>query len=114
MHKSVALMVASVFLWFGTAAHAAIVQSGTSTVMSQSTDSYSSFGNGDVVFQLTTNNLTECYGFWLRATDPGFRNNLAILLAQIQTGGSLNVIADDSQIWTGSIHPYCLVYGLQL
>ena len=113
MYKSIALVAMCGFLWFGSVSQAAIVSTSPSTVKSQTVISYAAFGGGDIVFQLTTNSLSECGGgFWLRATDPGFKNNLAILLAQAQAGGAVTVAADDSQIWTGSSTPFCLVYCL--
>lgn len=94
----------------------AVVQVGPSAVLAQSTFSYQTYGNGDVVFQLVNTPLppSECYGFWLRASDPGFKNNFALLLSVIQTQGAVTVVADDSTIWSGSVNKYCLVTGLQL
>jgi hypothetical protein len=96
----------------------AVVSVGPSTVLGQSTNSYQTYGNGDVVFQLTQNSLSQsgCYGFWLRASDAGFKNNFAILLSVILTQGQITVTADDSAsgTWSGSANKYCLVTSLQL
>jgi hypothetical protein len=85
-------------------------------VLSQSTFSYSTWGGGDVAFQLTNNPVSQCFGFWLRASDPGFKNNLAILLSVIQTQGQITVNADDSSEnhFSGSTTAYCIVTSLQL
>lgn len=87
-----------------------------STVLARSVFSYQTYGGGDVVFQLTQTPLpaSECYGFWLRASDAGFKNNLAILLSVIQSQGAIGVTADDTTIWSGSINKYCLVSSLLL
>lgn len=107
-----ALLVTGVL---ATDARAAVVMAGPSTVQSQSMLTYTYMSSGDVVFQLTTNSLPQCAGgFWLRASDPGFKNAVAVLLSVVQAQGTLAVWVDDSQIWTGSTSPYCLVYNLQL
>jgi hypothetical protein len=105
-----------------TVAQAASVSAGPSTVLGQSMFSYSTFGsdathpNADVVFQLTNNPVSQCFGFWLRASDPGFKNNFAVLLSVIQTQGQITVNADDSAAnhWAGSTTAYCIVTSLQL
>jgi hypothetical protein len=92
---------------------AAPIASVTSTILSQSTYVYAA---GDVVFQLSNpnNGVSGCYGFWLKATDSGFKNNLAALLALIQSQAPVTVWADNTQVWTGSTQQYCLVYALQI
>jgi len=97
-------------------AQAADVSAGPSTVMSQSMFSYSTFGGGDVAFRLTNNPVSQCFGFWLRSSDAGFKNNLAILLSVIQTQGQITVNADDTSgnHWSGSTSAYCIVTSLQL
>lgn len=102
---------------FPIAADATIpIASVTSTILSQSTYVYATIGNGDVVFQLSNpnNGVAGCDGFWLRATDPGFKNSLAVLLAVIQSQAPITVWTDNTQIWTGSTQHYCLVYNLQI
>ena len=111
--RLVALMI-SVYL-SSSIAEAATIQVGPSTILSGSMISYSTVGNGDVVFELAQNPLaSQCYGFWLRPSDAGFKTNLAILLSVIQTQTTLAVSAEDSTIWTGSVAKYCLVYALWL
>jgi len=116
IHKLAAVVVFIGSYCFCTVAQAADVSAGPSTVLSQSMFSYSSYGNGDVVFQLTNNPVSQCFGFWLRASDPGFKNNLAILLSVIQTQGQITVNADDTSAnhWSGSTTAYCIVTSLQL
>jgi hypothetical protein len=101
-------------LCLGGTARAAIVSTGPSIVSAHSVDTYTTFGSGDVTFRLTTNGLSQCDGFWLRATDPGFKTNVAALLATVASQGSISVSADDAQIWTGSAGHYCLVWNLEL
>jgi hypothetical protein len=73
---------------------------------------YSSFGTGDVVFRQNASGLSQCFGFWLRPTDPGFKTNVAALLIATQTQSTITVSVDDSQLWTGSGSPYCLVVAV--
>ena len=98
----------------GAPAEGAQVNAGPSTILSHSMFSYATFGNGDVIFQLTQNPLPQCYGFWLRSSDPGFRTHVAIVLSVIQAQGEITVTAEDSDVWTGSTAKYCLVTGLLL
>lgn len=114
MNKLRAIAIAAGSLFY-TLADAA-VDVPPSTVLAGSVFSYQTYGGGDVVFQLTQTPLppSECYGFWLRASDPGFRNNLAILIATIQAQGAVGVTADDTTIWSGSSSKYCLVSSLLL
>jgi len=65
-------------------AFAAVAASSPSSVLPGSTYSYATFNNGDVVFRLSSGGLSGCYGFWLRATDPGFKSEVASLLAVLQ------------------------------
>lgn len=88
--------------------------SSAAPVVPGATTVYASFGSGDVIFQVRSGAPSPCYGFWLRATDAGFKNNLAVLLSVTATQAPINVYSDTSQIWTGSSLPYCLVYAISL
>ena len=72
---------------------------------------YSTFGTSDVVFRQAVSGLSQCFGFWLRASDPGFKTNVAALLTAITAQSLLTVAVDDSPalMWSGSASPYCLV-----
>lgn len=69
---------------------------------------YTDFGGGDVAFQITASS-GGCYGFWLRAADPGFKSAYASLMAMYTTQTPMAIYADDSDIWTGSGNTYCKV-----
>ncbi len=106
----------SIKLTFGMfrAAHAIVYNSSPAPVSSGNTYFYTTFGSGDVVFRLTSGMPSQCGGFWLRATDPGLKNNLAALMAAITTQAPITVYADPTRIWNGSASPYCLVYMIAL
>ena len=91
-------------------ASATVIQSNPSTVVVGSTWWYTSFGSGDVAFQLSSSGLSQCGVFWLRATDPGFKTAVAALLTATTTQATVTVFADTSQMWTGTSTPFCLVY----
>lgn len=103
----VALMLTILFT--GSEALAGSVTGTPSQVTPNTVWMYSAFGGGDVVFKQTTSGISQCFGFWLRPTDPGFKVNVAALLMAIQTQSAIAVVVDDSQLWTGSGSPYCLV-----
>jgi hypothetical protein len=77
------------------------------TVMSVNTD----FGGGDVVFRISGSS-GSCYGFWLRASDPGFKAAYASLIAVYAGERLVGVYAFDDELWTGSTNPYCRVSAL--
>ena len=93
-------------------ASAAVTASNPSTVTPGSTFTYATFGSGDVIFQMSSSGLSQCSGFWLRGTDPGFKSLYAGLLMATTTQATITVYADPAQIWTGSGSPYCLVYSI--
>jgi hypothetical protein len=74
---------------------------------------YTTFGSGDVVFNLESDGLTQCTGFWLRPSDSGFKTTFAGLLTAVHAGTPIFVYADDAQLWPGSGDPWCLVTGIR-
>jgi len=62
---------------------------------------YTTFGNGDVVFTLSSTAPGCTNGFWLRPTDEGFKFALAALLEAKATGSTLQVDALDTDLWAG-------------
>ena len=66
---------------------------------------YSTFGNGDVAFYGVT--VGPCIGFWLRSSDPGFKNMYALLLAARTAGRPVQVWGYDHEVWSGSTQTFC-------
>jgi hypothetical protein len=95
-------------------AEAVPISTSASTVMSQQTFFYGNFGSGDVIFRMTTNSQPQCFGYWLRGTDSGLKNELAALLVAISSQSQVVVDADDAVLWTGSSNHYCAVSSLVL
>lgn len=96
-----------------TKSDAAILSASQSTIASGTLYTYPNSGDGDVIFQLYTNSLSsQCTGFWLRASDPGFKGTLSALLVAKATQAPIFVTVDTSQMWSGSASPYCLVYTI--
>jgi hypothetical protein len=95
-------------------AEAVSISTSASTVMSQQTFFYGTFGSGDVIFRLTTNSQPQCVGYWLRGTDSGLKNELSALLVAISSQSQVVVDADDGVLWTGSSNHYCAVTSLVL
>ena len=105
------LNILVLLLFFSSIANGAI-QSTTSKIDTIGT--YSTFGNGDVVFQLDTQ-TTGCEGgFWLRESDPGFNSNLSLLLSAFHADTTLSLAAHTDQLWTGSATKYCRIDWLKL
>lgn len=75
---------------------------------------YTSYDTGDVTFSLAASGITSCAGgFWIRGTDAGARNVLAALLTASQTGATIIVDTDTTQLWAGSATPTCLVWDIR-
>ena len=53
-------------------------------------------------------------GFWIRASDPGFKTNVATVLLAYNSKSALRVWAYNDQLWTGSGAPTCRIHGLGL
>lgn len=95
-------------------AHADVAAYESSGVEPGSTYVYAQYGNGDVVFRLRNNASTQCVGFWLRPSFPGYNLLADIVVAATTRGQTLRVYADDEFLWPGSPTPYCIVYAISL
>lgn len=73
--------------------------------------SYTEYGDGDVVFDVDTA-VAGCNGFWLRPIDKGFKQTFAVLLMAKASGIPVVVYAHDDQLWSGSTDKYCRVRNL--
>ena len=67
-----------------------------------SMNSYPELGGGDVTVYLDVPVSSACYGLWLRPTDPGFKQSLAVITAARFTNTPVKVWAFDDQVWSGS------------
>nr|MDQ3024694.1 hypothetical protein [bacterium] len=75
--------------------------------------SYQEYGGGDVIFTLDKA-APSCPGYWLKASDPGFKTNLSLLL--MARSGKVPLIAygADDRTWPGSSVVHCHLYALQI
>jgi hypothetical protein len=76
---------------------------------------YSSYDTGDVTFTLTTaSGISACTGgFWVRGTDAGAKTVIAALIAASQSGATIVVDADTTQVWPGATLVTCLVWDVR-
>ena len=93
-----------------TPSHAALVSGNVGEIVGVFT--FSEVGSGDVVIEVQTPLATCQNGFWLRATDPGFKAMYAYALTVHTAKLTIRATAYDDQIWTGSAGRYCRVYLL--
>jgi hypothetical protein len=70
--------------------------------------SYADFGNGDFSFKIS-NQPSQCVGYWLSPSQPGFKTAVAWLLQARATGEVIRVAADTAQLWPGSGDAWCKV-----
>ena len=104
------VVAASSLLAFGIANAALITVTGKIT----KTYSFSDYGTGDVVFQMNAIGVGCESGFWLRTTDPGFKNNLSVLIAAHLGGRTVYVQGYNDSIWNGSSGKTCRLYVISI
>ena len=93
-----------------TSASAAVLLSSPVTISTLYT--YPQFGGGDVVVQVSQP-LAGCEsGFWLSASDPGFKSVYAQLLLARAARTVLSIWAYSDQIWTGSSGNTCRIQAV--
>jgi hypothetical protein len=103
------ISAAFVFLLSGVC-HAALV--GPYVVNIQELWTYTDYtGVGDAVITVNASAPT-CDGYWLRQSDPGSKNTLALLLAAKAQNATIKIYAYDDQIWSGSSGKYCRIYTI--
>jgi hypothetical protein len=81
---------------------AADIVSPSAPVSISQTFSYASYGGGDFVFS-TTQGATGCEsGWYVKASDPGYKSVVATVLAAQSGGSQVIVYGDNSDLWPGS------------
>jgi hypothetical protein len=91
----------------------AVVVTPAAAVTITQTYAYTSYNGGDFVFS-TSNNAPGCSsGWYVKATDPGFKAAVATILAA-QAGGSYVIVyGDTADLWSGSPSgQYCRVQAI--
>ncbi|MFL0805248.1 MAG: hypothetical protein K6L81_16160 [Agarilytica sp.] len=77
--------------------------------------SYSTYGNGDVLFEMETLPSGCNGGFWLKKDDPGFSGNLSIVLSAFHAGTTVKAAGYDTELWPAApTVNYCRVTWLTL
>lgn len=106
-------MVAPLFMCLTSTitAHAAIISSSGSTI--KEINSYTDISSGDVAFTIH-NAHSSCFGYWIRGTDAGAKNSLAVLMMAFASSKKVTIASHDDQIWTGSRNRYCRVHGISV
>lgn len=88
---------------------AASVNSGTTTI--KEIYSYADAGeSGDVVFTVNEASpigSSECVGFWMDSSAPGFKNNLSFLLSAYHAASPVLIYSKDTDLFPGSSGKYC-------
>jgi hypothetical protein len=90
-------------------ASATIVTPTSSGTVTQ-TYAYTNVGGGDFIFSTTVTAPGCGSGWWIAATDPGYKSAVATVLAAQVAGSYLLIYADNSSLWSGSSSgQYCHV-----
>jgi hypothetical protein len=99
--KSACLLVALGFTVASIPAGAAIVTPSASVTVTQSY-AYTAYECGDFVFS-TSGTAPGCgNGWWIAASDPGFKSAVAAVLAAQIAGSFIIVYGNNGDMWSGS------------
>lgn len=98
---------------FSSFSNATVYSTSASTIAR--VDTYTQYGEGDVIITLANNSLAaSCpYGFWIRGTDRGAKTTFAQVLAARHTDSAIVIHADTSITWSGSQFAACLVWTIE-
>ncbi|PCK32766.1 hypothetical protein [Pseudoalteromonas piscicida] len=77
-------------------------------------ESYSSYGNGDVVFTVTTPQRVCTGGYWLKKDDAGFEANLSILLSAYHGSSDVQIRGLVNELWGGSSKEFCHIHSIKV
>jgi hypothetical protein len=93
---------------------AAIVTPTTSVTITKSY-AYTAYDGGDFVFSTSVTAPGCGSGWWIGASDPGFKSAVAAVLAAQVAGSYIIVYGDNSALWSGSPSgEYCHVQTVGL
>lgn len=93
-------------------ATAAVVSPTVSVTVTQSY-AYSNYGGGDFVFSTSVGALGCEAGWYIKATDPGYKAVVAAVLSAQAGGNFVVVYGDNADIWSGSPSGhYCRVQSV--
>src|ERR1700686_1908285 len=82
-------------------ARAAVVSPGTPVTITQSF-AYTSYGGGDFVFTTSVHAAGCASGWYMKATDPGYKAAVSVVLTAQAAGLQVLVYGDNSDLWAGS------------
>lgn len=77
-------------------------------------ESYSEYGEGDVIFSIDNPHSSCPRGYWMKKSDPGFHANLSLLLSSFHAQSTVVVRGHDDNIWGGSITTFCHLYSIRI
>jgi len=114
--KSPPRAIAAVALLASSTWHAAVaapVQTDAAVAVTRSF-AYTSFGGGDFVFTTSVGAAGCESGWYVKATDPGFKAAVATVLTAQASGKSVFVYGDNADLWSGSSGHYCRLQTVAL
>ena len=82
-------------------AAASVVGPGVAVTITQSY-AYASYGGGDFVFSTSIAAPGCGSGWYIKATDPGYKVAVAVVLAAQAAGLQVIVYGENSDVWSGS------------
>ena len=112
--KSACLLVALGFSLASAPIIAAIVSPPASVTVTKSY-AYTAYDGGDFVFSTSVGAPGCSSGWWIAASDPGFKSAVAAVIAAQVAGSYVIVYGDNAALWSGSPSgEYCHVQTVGL
>jgi hypothetical protein len=112
--KGACLLVAMGCSLGGAPINAAVVAPAASVTITKSY-AYTTYDGGDFVFSTSAGAPGCSSGWWISASDPGFKSAVAAVLAAQIAGSFVIVYGDNSLLWSGSPSgEYCRVQTVGL
>ncbi len=77
-------------------------------------ETYTEYGNGDVIFSISPSEATCSDGYYLRKVDPGYDANLSMLMAAYHADTMVVVRGRNTDRWDGAPDKdFCKVYSIR-
>jgi hypothetical protein len=108
IHSAAAVIAVALGIVAPPDASATVVTPGSAVTIVQSY-AYTMFDGGDFVFSTSIAAAGCGSGWYMKATDPGYRAAVSTVLTAQAAGLQVIVYGDNADLWVGSTGQYCRV-----
>jgi hypothetical protein len=108
IHSAAAVIAVALGIVVPPDASATVVTPGSAVAIVQSY-AYTTFDGGDFVFSTSIAAAGCGSGWYMKATDPGYKAAVSTVLTAQAAGLQVIVYGDNADLWVGSTGQYCRV-----